>query len=247
MPRMLRKWWIILLADFFLVLAAFLIFLQPGVQEWAGYHALQTYARLKTWLYPPQKVTFSAQAVPTSEAVQASGSISTLAAQPTQTVDPQFPSLPAYHLIKGGTYFSQHNRWNYCGPANLAMLLTYWDWIGTHDDVARVIKPYPKDKNVTPYEMVDFIKFVGLDGLSRVGGDLDILKRLIANGYPVVVEKGPHFLDILNKITWMGHYQLLNGYDDQKEVFIAQDSYIEANYEQPYEKLIEEWRSFNYA
>lgn len=248
--QMPRKWWIIPLVDFFLVLAGFLIFLQPGVQEWAGYHALQTYTRIKTWLYPPQEVAFSAQVASTLTGVESLDAIATLAVETTQTpatIDPQAPSLPSYSLIEGGTYYSQHNRWNYCGPANLAMLLSYWDWVGTSDDVARVIKPYPKDKNVQPYEMVDFIQFVGLDGLTRVGGDLDLLKRLIANGFPVLVEKGTHFLDIQNKVTWMGHYQVLNGYDDQKQVFIAQDSYIKANYEQPYEKLIEEWRSFNYT
>jgi len=247
MRRMPKKWWMILLVDFALVLAAYLVFLQPRVQQWAGIRALQTYTRIKTWLFPPQNVAFSAQSTPAADVLVTPDSLSTLAAESTPSPDPRQPALPAYQLIEGGMYFSQHNRWNYCGPANLAMLLTYWDWVGTHDDVARVIKPNPQDKNVTPYEMVDFIQFVGLDGLSRVGGDLTILKRLIANGFPVVVEKGPHFLDIQNKITWMGHYQLLNGYDDNKQVFIAQDSYIEANYEQPYEKLLEEWQSFNYT
>ena len=47
-------------------------------------------------------------------------------------------------------------------------------------------------------------------------------------------------------ITWMGHYQVLNGYNDAEGYFIAQDSYIEPNYIQPYNTLLSEWRSFNY-
>ena len=45
----------------------------------------------------------------------------------------------------------------------------------------------------------------------------------------------------------MGHYQTLTGYNDAEGYFIAQDSYIEPNYPQPYDKLIDEWRSFNYT
>jgi tetratricopeptide (TPR) repeat protein len=128
------------------------------------------------------------------------------------------------------------------------MLLSFWGWEGTHDEVARVVKPFKKDKSVMPYEMAEFAREqAGLGALVRVGGDLELLKRLIANGFPVMVEKGPHFLDIQNRITWMGHYQVLTGYDDYKQVFIAQDSYIEPDYEQPYDELIEQWRSFNYT
>jgi len=61
------------------------------------------------------------------------------------------------------------------------------------------------------------------------------------------VEKGPYFRDISYRITWMGHYQLLTGYDDATGIFIAQDSYINADYEQPYADLVDEWRSFNYT
>jgi hypothetical protein len=240
-----KKLMAIILVDIALAIIAYSLILQPSVQTWAGDHVMQLVTRVQTWLHPPQKVSFST-----------SGS-ATISPLPVITAGPPLLELtppplsaapiPASFLITGGKYFSQHNRWNYCGPANLAMLLSYLNWPGTADDIARVLKPFLKDKNVMPYEMLDFIQFSGLDGIVRVGGDLDILKRLIANGYPVVVEKGPHFRDIQGNITWMGHYQVLNGYDDINQVFTAQDSYIQADYPQPYTRLIEEWRSFNYT
>jgi len=96
--------------------------------------------------------------------------------------------------------------------------------------------------------MADYAKEeAGMGALVRVGGDLETLKRLIAAGYPVLVEKGPHFRDIHYQITWMGHYQVLSGYNEPGQYFIAQDSYIEPDYPQPYDLLIEEWRSFNYT
>jgi hypothetical protein len=235
----------VILAGLVMVAASYTLILQPSVQTRAGYFAMELYMRIKTWLNPPQQVSFSSStSIPSVDLSTPRAGIQSEPLSPTAA--PNNP-LPASTLITGGKYYSQHNRWNYCGPANLAMLLSYLDWHGDADEVARVVKPYPKDKNVMPYEMLDFIRFAGLDGLVRVGGDIENLKRLIANGYVVLVEKGPHFRDIQGSITWMGHYQILNGYDDINRVFITQDSYIKADYEQPYDKLIEEWRSFNYT
>ena len=228
-----------------LVAVSYALILQPAVQTWTGSHILQYYSQIQTWLHPPQRVSFST-----------SGAVTISPLQPLEFDPPLLQStplaqtstpFPAAFVIPGGKYVSQHNRWNFCGPANLAMLLSYLDWPGSADDIARVLKPFPKDKNVMPYEMLDFIRFSGWDGIIRVGGDLDILKKLIADGFPVLVEKGPHFRNIQGNITWMGHYQVLNGYDDLNQVFTAQDSYIRADYPQPYDKLIEEWRSFNYV
>jgi len=243
MPR--SKLMVLIIIGLVLVSISYALILQPSVQTWAGNHIMQFYSQIQTWLHPPQKVSFSTSgSVTISPLLPITAEPSPLqSTTPTQATNP----IPAAFMISGGKYFSQHNRWNYCGPANLAMLLSYLSWPVTADDIAQVLKPFPKDKNVMPYEMLDFIQLSGLDGVVRVGGDLDILKRLIAHGYPVLVEKGPHFRDIQGNITWMGHYQVLNGYDDLNQVFTAQDSYIKADYTQPYDKLIEEWRSFNYT
>jgi tetratricopeptide (TPR) repeat protein len=98
-----------------------------------------------------------------------------------------------------------------------------------------------------PYELQDYTtEEAGLKMLIRVGGDLETIKHIIAAGFPVIVEKGPTFRDINYNVTWMGHYQVLSGYNDAEGYFIAQDSYIEPDYIQPYKTLLSEWRSFNY-
>ena len=247
---------LILIACLILILGCALVF-NTRVQEWVGWHTAQALVWLKVQFDPPEEVAFTSSGdstqslplpvitTPTSSTPDMPGTI-----QPEETVLPAVTtgSLPDFMELDGITYFSQHNRWSYCGPANLAMALSYWGWEGTHDDIAHVVKPYQKDKSVMPYELVDYIQTeTDLDALTRVGGDLELLKRLIASGYPVIVEKGPYFRDISYRITWMGHYQLLSGYNDTKAVFIAQDSYINANYEQEYAELVDEWRSFNYT
>lgn len=242
-----QKFLAVLLTSLAMVAASYMLILQPSIQSKAGYFFLEMFTRVQTWLRPPQKVAFSSSTTLPAELLPAISAAPTTANEKEGDTVAASKPLPVSSLVMGGNYFSQHNRWNYCGPANVAMLLSYLGWHGDADEVARVIKPYPKDKNVMPYEILDFIRFAGYDGILRVGGDIERLKRLIANGFVVLVEKGPHFRDIQGSITWMGHYQVLSGYDDLNRVFIAQDSYIKPDYEQPYDKLIEEWRSFNYT
>ena len=85
---------------------------------------------------------------------------------------------------------------------------------------ANFMKPNANDKNVRPDEMVAYVRSVGLQADWRVGGDLDRLKLLLANGIPVVVESGSR----PDPNDWMGHYRLLVGYDDAAGRFIAYDS-----------------------
>jgi tetratricopeptide (TPR) repeat protein len=167
-----------------------------------------------------------------------------LAPSPTQSPTP----LPTQVLLSGVRYEDQHGRWNYCAPANLAMALSYWGWQGNRDVAGPVLKPDEKDKNVMPYEMVDYITSqTNLRVVSRVGGDIDLLKRFIANGYPVLVEKGTYLRDLTGVVSWMGHYQVVTGYDEGGGYFIAQDSYVEPDHQVSYADMIDGWRAFNYT
>jgi tetratricopeptide (TPR) repeat protein len=153
--------------------------------------------------------------------------------------------------LEGVKYEDQHGRWNYCGPANLSMALTFWGWDGNRDVVGKAIKPNDKDKNIMPYEMQDFVSgnAPGLTSLLRYGGDIDLLKRMVAAGFPVVAEKGYYEVDYTGKLGWLGHYQFVTGYDDTKGVLIVQDTYIAngKNHEFPYADFVEGWRSFDYV
>jgi hypothetical protein len=163
---------------------------------------------------------------------------------PTATITPT--PLPGLVNLDGVRYEDQHGRWNYCAPANLSMALSFWDWEGNRDVVGPVIKPDPKDKNVMPYEMVDYVmENTQLRAISRVGGNLEMLKRIIAAGYPVLVEKAAYFRDISGIVSWMGHYQVVTGYDENRQVFIAQDSFTTPDAEVPYETMTTNWRAFN--
>jgi hypothetical protein len=156
--------------------------------------------------------------------------------------------MPPAATVTGVKYEDQHNRYNYCAPANLSMALSFWGWKGNRDTVGPVLKPDSKDKNVMPYEMADYVlEHTDLEALVRVGGDLDLIKRFIIAGFPVLLEKGTFLTDLQNVFSWMGHYEVITGYDDGRQVFIGQDSYVGANIAVSYDKIIVDWRSFNYT
>jgi tetratricopeptide (TPR) repeat protein len=176
---------------------------------------------------------------------------------PTLTATP----LPASVKLDGFRYEDQKNRWNYCGPANLSMALNFVGWDGDRDDVARAIKPGvqdPKldfiqqgksDVNVMPYEMVDFVNDeTGFRALSRLGGDIQLAKRLLAAGFPFIAEKGYYEKDYTGRVAWLGHYQFVTGYDDAKKELIVQDTWNDGpNFRISYEEFMasEAWLSFD--
>ena len=165
---------------------------------------------------------------------------------PTVTPTP----LPATVVLENVKYEDQHNRWNYCGPANFSMALTFWGWDGNRDVVGKAIKPSEKDKNVMPYELQDFVidNVPGMSTVMRYGGDIETLKRLISAGFPVVAEKGYYERDYTGKMGWMGHYQFVTGYDDTNGVVIAQDTYLDGpDFQIAYDEFTDGWRSFNYV
>ena len=175
-------------------------------------------------------------------------------AGPTQTPEPSFtPTItatpfPGYVELTGVRYEDQHGLYNYCAPANLSMALSFWGWKGDRLTVGPVIKPDGKDKNVMPYEMANYVtQNTDLLVKLRVGGDLDLLKRFLAAGYPVLVEKGTYLRDLTGVVSWMGHYQVVTGYDETEKYFITQDSFIEADHKVSYDEMVHNWRAFNYT
>lgn len=189
----------------------------------------------------------------------------------TRTLAPAPTSPPLVTANLPSSYSLPTSRrepqlFNNCGPATLVGALTYWGWRGSETDdltwnasgkdirwqkeIAAVIKPGASDKNVMPYDMADFaIKNAGLRAQIRYGGTLDMLKVLIANGFPVIIERG--FRENEHGQVgegWEGHYSFIKGYDDAKKIFITQDTFKwqDINYPRSYDDIAYDWRAFNY-
>ena len=251
-----------ILAVLFLVVAAGAVyFFVPTLQERVTWHLEQWYTRILYFVKPPEKVVFDPSRVTEAPDPREANAAMTLEAsnsgiptlEPTPTLIP-LPTLTATTSplplevdLKGVRYMDQHGLYNYCGPANLAMLLSYWKWEGDRIDVGKYAEPYRKDKNVMPYELADYVsEKTDLNIIIRVGGDIDTIKRFLAGGFPVMIEKGAFIVDINGVLSWMGHYNVITGYKEADKLFIVQDSYFGENQKMSYEKILGEWRAFNF-
>ncbi len=226
----------------------------PFVQDRVGWRIAELQARIKYALSPPEEAVFTPNPTlvsiveatfealtPTPTQTATPGPTASATLTPTPTVEPT--PLPDSIQLNGVRH--EYQNWNNCGPATLAMALSYWGWQGDQRPIAEFTKPNPRDKNVMPYELAAFVEEeTPYRVIVRAGGDLDLLKRFMAAGLPVIIEKG---FEGAGFKGWMGHYELLTGYDDARERFTAQDSYIMPDLPVPYALVEQYWRHFNYT
>ncbi len=261
------------------------LYFVPPIHAKLAWRVDELWSRLVNLVNPPEKVVFQpgGKAIPTITVVSAAtatqppapAETSTIA--PTEVVTPTVTSTPppASVILSDVVYVDQMGRYNYCGPANLAMAVQYWGWKGEpdlpllqiRDQIAAVVKPGEDDPNknfvergntdvnVMPWEMVDYVnEKTSLRALFRYGGDMELVKRLIAAGFPPITEKGlyePLLPDY--SIQWGGHYSFTTGYDEAAQEFIWQDSYLPKpnsvgkNSRASYAEYQTNWRAFNYV
>jgi Peptidase_C39 like family/Tetratricopeptide repeat len=243
----------------------------PPVHERASYRIEEILTNIRHEINPPEAVVFVPQGAPqktldaavqgTLQALQPTGiatsiPVITVEAPATPTNTPAIlptstpvpTPLPEKVELKGIRH--EWQQMNNCGPTTLAMALSFWGWKGDQTDTRAYLRPNFRtvdDKNVSPVEMVDYVQSqTGLKAITRVGGDLELVKSLLAAGFPVVIEKGlqPAPGD------WMGHYVLVSGYNDASAKLTTQDSYTGPgeDVEVPYKDLQGAWwRDFDYV
>jgi hypothetical protein len=136
----------------------------------------------------------------------------------------------------------EYQLWNNCGPATLSMNLGFHGWPGSQVDAAKFLKPDQEDKNVSPDQMAEFARSAGFNVFHRVNGTPDLVKELLRAGAPVLIEKG---FEPEEDLGWMGHYELIVGFNDLQQEFIAMDSYLGPYQSVPYDQFDQYWRQFN--
>jgi hypothetical protein len=170
-------------------------------------------------------------------------------AAPTNTPAPSLTPthIPAKVDLPAPGYEKQDV--NNCGPATLAMDLRFYGWTGTQSTISDLVKPKPADRNVNVEELVAYVntQVPGIEVQYRVGGDIDMLRKLIAAGFPVTIEEAFIMAESYwyKDDRWAGHYLLLTGYDDAAQKFTAQDVFIGPNIGVSYKVLDKNWKAFN--
>lgn len=250
---------------FLLIGAALLVamYFLPPVRSRLEWRLIQLRADIFYFFNPPEETSFSPAQQAEMEAI-VDQTRTAMVPTPTVTLEPtltptnyisptptQMPSLtpsptPIPESVRLEGVVHEFQKFNNCGPANLSMALSYWGWEGDQRTTAAWLKPRQEDRNVMPYEMVDYVILeTDFKAILRYGGDLEMLKRFIAAGFPVIIEKG--FEEEVEQKAWMGHYGVLTAYDEVEQRFLIQDSYVAEDYANSYDKVARHWRSFNYA
>ncbi|MEP7358548.1 MAG: C39 family peptidase [Anaerolineales bacterium] len=242
----------------------------PGVHyrvrvafAWAYDRVIPPSDALPTPINSPQSVAPATLALPTLTPTVASSATAVpviavaAAASPRPSLPPSaVPSptplpptatmVPGVVLLTG--FHHEQQYFNNCGPTTLAIDLSFWGWKGDQHVVAAVLRPNQDDKNVSPPEIQAYLEANGYEAVVRVNGDVDTLRRFIAAGYPVMVQKGLTCGEGDDHCTgWVGHYALIIGYDDRLKEFTLEDSFRGAGIKAYYRDLLAEWRAFNYV
>jgi tetratricopeptide (TPR) repeat protein len=164
---------------------------------------------------------------------------------PTRTATPE--PLPERVILPGMGVIRQ--SFNNCGPANLTQVLNWWGNQVSQEQVADYLKPNPEDRNVSAWQIADYVneQTPGYNAIARSGGSLEMIKRFLAAGYPVVIEKGYE----LPESGWWGHYITVFGYDDARKELYSQDSYLGpwdgSGRVDSYDDIEKYWQQFNYT
>ena len=193
----------------------------------------------------PETAAIEPTAAAVEPAAQEAAATPTPAA--TNTPAPTATPMPLPESVKLENMGVVKQSFNNCGPANLTQVLNWYGSDITQADVAAYLKPNPEDRNVSPWQIADYVneQMPGYKAIARSGGDLDMIKRFLSAGFPVVIEKGYELPDS----GWWGHYLTVYGYDDAKQELYSQDSYLGpfdgSGRTDPYDEFTHFWQQFS--
>jgi len=114
---------------------------------------------------------------------------------------------------------------NNCGPAILAMNLSYYGENLDQQTIAQTLRPTLNDQNVRPDELAGYALTQGYAATLRVNGSAEQLRLLLNNGIPVVIETWEGD-DLSNVDDGFAHFRLVTGYDDARQAWLVYDSYF---------------------
>lgn len=167
------------------------------------------------------------------------------AVSPEQTLAVTMPPIPSSKLMAND--YQIYQTFNNCGPASLSMGLSYFGIHKTQAELGQDLRPYQNpqgdndDKSVSLDELAQEAEKFGLVAYSRPNGSMQLLKELVAQNFPVIIETN------LTKDDDIGHYRVVKGYDDAAGVIIQDDSMQGHNLRFSYADLDSIWKQYDYA
>ena len=161
----------------------------------------------------------------------------------TPVVASPLKPLPASYLLRND--YQVYKTWNNCGPASLSMALSYFGIQESQAALGQVLRPYQNpngdndDKDVTLDALAGEARTLGLLAYSRPNGSIQLLKRFVANGMPVIAETTMTIADDI------GHYRVVKGFDDTAGTILQDDSMQGHNIQFSYADFDAMWKKYN--
>lgn len=167
---------------------------------------------------------------------------------------PEIPSLikptpipidvPVAKTLPTDYWISQ--TFNNCGPASLSMDLYFYGIKVSQGELGQSLRPYQvangdnDDKSVTLDELAKKGEEYGFVSFHRPNGNIDMIKKFISIGIPVIAETLTHMNEDI------GHYRVVKGFDESRKVLIQDDSLQGKNLTYTYDDFNALWETFNY-
>lgn len=132
-------------------------------------------------------------------------------------------NLPPSVMLSGFTWI--HQGTNRCSAAALTIYLSYYQPVtaDTYYTLARQdLNTFGADASVRIEEMAAVAQKYGHGAVVRRGGTIDLMKQLLAAGFPVLVENSYYEGDDWYR-DWLSHNRILVGYDDTVGEFYFED------------------------
>ena len=141
-------------------------------------------------------------------------------------------------------------------------MLNYYGDQTTQNEAAAYLKPNRWDRNVSPWQISDYVnEFTSLRSITRSNGTQELMRELIISGFPVVIEKG-YDPEAADASGWYGHYLIMFGYDSTTEEYNTIDTFLgpftdqditqpgrtlEEGFIYSYDYIANYWQQFNYT
>jgi DNA-directed RNA polymerase specialized sigma24 family protein/tetratricopeptide (TPR) repeat protein len=152
----------------------------------------------------------------------------------------------ARFVVKDGYISSQIKATN-TGPGQMALVLNYWGSPPSPNTLVEYLRYHPLDSHAIPQELMDFAEQeTALNAIYRMGGDIHLLKKLLAEDVPVIVQNG---FEHPYRKNWEGRYEVVIGYDEvRQEIYLLdQSNGYKGSLVIPYDRFMENWRPFNFG
>ncbi len=130
---------------------------------------------------------------------------------------------------------------NNCGPASVVSVLSYYGFDVSQEAARQVLRPYAESRGMGWQVIAPYVARFGLATKPRINGNDDIIKALVANDIPVIV------LQYVSESYRVGHFRVVQGYDDKVGVFYVNDSLLGPNLAIPYASFDARWEQLGYS